>query len=134
MHQLTLFAVRSGNDNSNLMNLINSFGEETIETVHSIDNLSQIKEKNILTEWFGVFYDDEHIDQGLRVAIPIFLTDITIEVFKFYRKTFDDGINIEASISPRIFRKHIKLQDNSLLPIIPSRYETILNGWVLGNT
>ena len=125
MKDLTLFIVRVNNEKSDVNKTIDSFGE-LIDTPIFINNLFELNKVEKYTNWYGIMYDDEWIQNHLKVALPIFFKECKADAFVIYKK-----IDKRMYLCPRFYRKNVKLMEGSPIPE-PSvtLIETILNGWV----
>jgi len=128
---LTLFIVNSDSRNADRKKTIASFKDVTqgIETVWNLKDVNKIRKNN---PWYGVIYDDEYIEGALAVSLNTFFNS-DADVLVVFKKVMTDELHITKA--PRFFRKHIILQEDSLLPKEPedAKFETILNGWILSN-
>lgn len=130
---ITLFILKSGEKQASFLKLINSFEPKTTKASHYVNTCQQINEMKCDTDWFGVFYDNEILSKGLRKAIPLFIDFYKgCDSFILFKLIKDDGVNIRAFRSPRLFKKGIVIPEDSLLPEDRSiKYEAILDGFLL---
>ena len=128
---LDLFIIKAGQSNSDVEKTLESFSGSLFNCfiVDSVEEINGIKK---ISDWYGVFYDNEIITDKLLVALPVFFSESHADVLTAYR-TDDENLNI-SSIMPRFFRKEIVLRDDCVNAIGDSLvYEKILNGWILNN-
>ena len=125
---LTLFILPKGK-NDNARKLIDSLSKIPIEIKYvSVDNVAEINGYDKKTEWFGVFYENEYIEEQLAVAFPTFFTLGDFDFLVLFKKLKD-----KASFSPRLYKSKIYLDDD-LTPISKFwKHEKILNGWFFEN-
>lgn len=125
MKDLTLFILTVNNEKSDVKKTIDSFGDLIAASIF-IDNLCGLNKVKKLTDWYGIMYDDEWIQDELKVALPIFFKECKADAFVIYKK-----IGKRMYLCPRFYRKNVKLMEGSPIPE-PSvtQIETILNGWV----
>jgi len=125
---ITLFVVQSCADAKDPKVSIDSF--EGLEgEVHLVETLDEINGTERKHNWYGVIYDDEHIDEQLLEGLKVFIEHTDADALVLYRMKGGD----KASRSPRLFRRHITLEEGSLMPEGEVKFETVLNGWVLSN-
>ena len=128
---LTLYIVNTHNKNKMLADLyVNMSGLWTVRVM--VNNVDEINNDEKETDWYVTFFDNEFPNIDLRDAMRVVLvSDPLYDVFIFMEKHSDGKI----FQSPRMFRKHVKLQPNSFLPEPDQdlRYERILDGWVKQN-
>jgi len=120
---ITLFVVQSCADAKDPTETIASFGS-TASEVHQVANLGEVNRTDRINGWYAVMYDNERIDERLLEGLKVFIecSDAdTLVLFKTGDRVFK---------SPRIFRRHITLQNNSLMPEQDVKFETVLNGWI----
>jgi len=129
---LTLFVVDSTgvpvlNDN---IKAITSFRDMPHE-IFRVKNYFEINKKEKTAPWYGVIYDNEYIEEELYASLEYFFKLCTADVLVIMKKIQDEG-ELRVFKSPRFFRQHVRLQENSLLPTDNDlQFETILNGWIL---
>jgi hypothetical protein len=128
---LTLYIVKTHNKNKTLADLyVSMIGLWDVRVV--VDNVAEINEDEKDTDWYTVFFDNEFPNPDLRDAMKVVMvSDPPYDVLIFMEKHLDDKV----FQSPRMFRKHVKLQPNSFLPEPDQelRYERLLDGWVKQN-
>jgi len=127
---LTLFIVNSDSRYADRERTRASF-ENIAQDIVPVWNFRDINSIQKVAPWYGVIYDDEYIEDPLRVSLNTFF-ESDVDVLIVYKKELTDELHITKS--PRFFRKHIILQEDSLLPKAEDvKFETILNGWILSN-
>ena len=84
--------------------------------------------RKISTEWKMFMFADECLSTGLNAAIPDFLKFYgDVDIWKIYKRK-NEGI----SICPRLFKGHIELKKDCLMPTLSSyKMDTILDGFIL---
>lgn len=109
--------------------------EQLIESFQGIEcsivilgNERDFKTPFILSKWKLFMYADEVLSEELNPAIPHFVNMGDADIYKIYKK-----VGNKISVSPRLFRSEIVLQENCLLPVDIENYriDTILNGYIL---
>lgn len=140
MMTMALFVLKSGCPDFSLTTLKESFVDEQNEPMfESFTYVGSIKEINDVKktcDWYAVLYDNEYCSQGLALSLPIYFNMDTKNV---KRKPIDYLIihkktkKIKVFKSPRFFRSHVTLCEDSLMPLNPEnlRFEAPLDGWVL---
>ena len=124
---LTIFVVPSFAENANVKKTIASFsGIKGGFRVVPVADFSEINRHNKKDEWFGVFWDNECIDDGLKEALPIFMAFPKLEILILYKKES----KVDATWRKRIFRKHVFLVDDYRPLCLWENKEAILDGWV----
>ena len=121
---ITLFVVQSCADAKDPTGTIASCAEITSE-VHQVANLGEINSTDRDNDWYAVLYDNERLDEQLLEGLKVFIKQSKADALVLFRKNGD-----RASKSPRMFRRHITLGDNTLMPEQDVVFETVLNGWV----
>jgi len=125
---LTLFVVQSRADALDTNPATHSF-KGLANEVYLVPNIQSINEKEKGNEWYAVIYDDEYIDEPLLEGLKVFVAVSEVDVLVLGKKGKDKIFK-----APRIFRRDIKLRDDSLLPVKDNvTFETVLNGWVHDN-
>lgn len=120
---ITLFVVQSCADEKDPAKTIVSFNGITSE-VHQVASLDEINSTDRANDWYAVVYDDERIDERLLEGLKVFTDQSDADVLVLF-KTGET-----VSKAPRIFRRHITLKNNSLMPEQDVKFETVLNGWI----
>ena len=123
---ITLFVANSCADAKEYPETVDSFGRMATE-VHRVASLDEINRYDRVSDWYGVIYDDEAIDDPLKEGLKVFLKETKADVLVLFKKKADEE---KAFMSPRIFRRHITLQPGSLSPEQKVIYERVLNGWI----
>ena len=125
---LTVFIIPSHAENADAEKTINSFtgiagGFEAVP-VSGFEEVNSYKDKG---EWFGIFWDNESIDENLKEYLPVFLHRQNFEYLILYKKEK----KAEATWRARLFRKHIYLVDDFAPTSFWYNKEIVLDGWVL---
>jgi len=125
---LTIFILPS-KKNSNIDKLVNSFTFVSSEVHYvPVEDVAEINGYDKQTPWFGVFYENEYIEEKLAVALPVFFMlgnfDYLV-VFKLLEE--------KAQFFPRFYKSKVYIQDD-LAPLHKGwKHEKVLNGWLLEN-
>jgi len=119
---ITLFVVQSCADAKDPTKTIDSFGPMASEA-HQVANLDEIN--STANDWYAILYDNECIDEQLKEGLKVFITQSNADALVLFKKRGDTAFK-----SPRLFRRHITLGDNTLMPEQNVRFETVLNGWI----
>jgi len=86
--------------------------------------------------WFAFLYDNEAINRDLAKALPTMLNNEQIDCFVLHKRVRDPEAEkgFRYFRAPRIFRSHVILKPEGLIPADPGRWkhEHILNGWIEG--
>jgi len=123
---MNIFILPSGSAQADSKKTAESF--EGIPFMYKqVDSLQDIIYEDTEGDWYMIMYDDEYIDENLAKSIPVYLLS-QFDVMECYRKTGEKT----GTISPRLFRGHIKPQWDSLLPADIQNLKTtrILDGWI----
>ena len=128
---LTLFILPSGKENV--------FPEKTIKSLHGLVKrvkfVKSIDDINLYgkgTEWYGVFYDNEYIDTDLYLGIMMVFKDTKADFFVLCKRHIEINRGNSFTKCPRLFRKHVLLQENTLLPKQPGlRAGLVADGLVM---
>jgi len=126
---LTIF-ILPHKKNSDVRKLVNSFIPVPLTKVRyvPVDNVAEINGYDKETEWFGVFYENEYIEEELAASLPTFFTmgDFSfLVVFKLLKE--------KALFFPRFYKNKVYLNDDLSPAFNGWKFEKILNGWVLEN-
>lgn len=127
---LDVFVVASGNYLfSKPKDAIESFGAVMSRST-VVTNQDEINSLGKASKWYAVIYDDEYLDPKLSEALPVFLRQSPADVLMAYK--MEDKT---PSLTPRFFKRHVKLAESSLLPEDTEAhvYDRILNGWIFSN-
>lgn len=123
---LTVFIIPSFADNADVRRTIASFsGIEGGFRIIPVSDYAEIN-RNKKDDWFGIFWDNEYIDEGIKEAIPIFTAFSKLEVLILYKKES----KVDSTWRKRLFRKHIFLIDDYRPLCLWENKEAILDGWV----
>jgi len=125
---LTLFILKSGQPEADSKRASESFGfvvSKVIE-VNSLEDV--INAEEVKTPWYGICYDNEYADEGLKVSLKLFLTHSDADVLVLYKKHPEN-----ASKSSRLFRKNVRVRSDCLKPeyAYALKIDAILNGWII---
>ena len=120
---ITLFVVQSCADAKDIQRTVDSCAGITSET-HHVASLAEINSTDRGNDWYAVLYDNECLDEQLLEGLKVFIEQSDADALVLF-KTGD-----RPSKSPRLFRRHITLQSNSLMPEQDVKFETVLNGWI----
>ena len=120
---ITLFVVQSCADAKDPAKTIASCAGIASE-VHQVTSLAEVNSTDRVNDWYAVLYDNECLDEQLLEGLKVFIEQSDADALVLF-KTGD-----KPSKSPRLFRRHITLQNNSLMPEQDVKFETVLNGWV----
>jgi len=85
--------------------------------------------------WYGYIFSDEYLDDDAKKALPVFLASDQFDCLILMKKIIVDG-KMKVTQAPRIFRKDVKLMENTHIPENAQRlrFERMLDGWVLDDT
>ena len=124
---LTVFILTTTEPNRSVTKTLNSMDNIPIE-FRSVESIKEINDDRFKTDWYMVLFDNEYLSYDLRKALEkILQMDIQFDVLVFVKKTNDD----KMYQSPRLFKKHVNLAKDSLLPADRSiKIERILDGWI----
>lgn len=130
---ITFFLVPSGSDTADPKKAFESVTkmpeEMKIEVkLVPLNSLSEVNAAPKRTFWYGVIYDNEVLDEGLKEYLDVFLNSPDFDYYGVYKRTAGGKL----SESPRLFRSSVKLKEGSLVPEQweALRFEHILNGWI----
>lgn len=131
---ISLYIIPSGEKNGDREKTARSFLNtkgapfyKRIVDVENVDHIIDVRKKSgDDAEWYCVMYDNEHITKGVQFALPVYLisdSDVLILIKN------ESGYFTQ---SPRFFKKHVKLRNESLLPTEDQdlKYTRIMDGWV----
>jgi len=129
--RLTVIMRKVGRETSNCSTTIKSLRHKDVQLddIIFIDKLSDMNYGKIKSDWWIVLHDDEKIEDRLLEAMIIGSESENYDVFSFYKVDCDGKI----TICPRMFRKHVRIEQDRLYPILPVKMETLLDGWVMEN-
>ena len=81
--------------------------------------------------WFGYIFDDEYLSTALKQALPTLLNHENKDFYVFFKRVMKENGEWDCSMCPRIFRSHVQLKKELLIPKVPGlKNEYILDGWV----
>lgn len=126
---MELFIFQSGVPFADLEKLVQSFAHSGTTQVTLVTPGTKVHEIRTVFAWYGVFYDNEMIDDNLRASLQTFLEYPHFDVLCMWKK-MENGC---FSKTPRIFRRNVSLQENSLVPLDSGSLKStnILDGWLL---
>jgi len=93
-------------------------------------------ERHFPTIWYGYIFSDEYLDDQVRDALPIFLASDQFDALILMKKELIDGCEdacaVRVTQAPRIFRKHVRLEEGKHIPRDPHLliFERLLDGWI----
>jgi len=121
-----LFILPSNNWNAGKYKTISSFPSECINSAVAVPDYKAINKYTKAAMWFGVFYDNEYIDEAVKKNLKTFLITVGNNALVLFKKNY---MYQTADYMPRIFRSNVKLSDNFVTEQ-KLEYEKILNGWI----
>jgi len=128
MSNLQLFVIKTFGEDSNAIKTLESFKGRAdkfilVDSYFEINSIDKDEDG-----WFGVFYDNEIIDERLAESLEEFFELSEASVLVCFKKGKDG-----QSKCPRFFRGDVELKLECLAPILESKlvHQAILNGWVL---
>lgn len=124
---LTLFVLATSEGNRSVTKTVNSVDPHQFLVVGSVDDINI--NYDFKTSWFLVLYDNEYLSFDLRKAVKtiMLMGDVPYDALILLEK----GSDGKLYQSPRLFKKHVRLAKDSLLPEDRStKMERILDGWV----
>ena len=125
---LTIFVIPSHKDNADVGKSIASFSGIAVDTRMVVaSDPCEVNRHKRKSEWFGIFWDNEYIDEPLKEAIPVFFAHSNLEMLILYKKES----MVEATWRARFFKRHIYLLGDYCPLCLWLNKETILDGWVL---
>jgi len=125
---LTVFLLPA-EENKDVRKTIESFITDNLSVKFIlVNNIKEINDSKKETPWYGVFYDNEFLEEKLTEALSTFFilekADILV-VFKLIKEN--------ALFFPRFYRDWILLKED-LTPLQEGlNHQKILNGWILEN-
>lgn len=129
MIELTLYVMTSGKDPDE-PRLLNSFGQNVALRVVKTEPGTALPDPGINTDWYMVLYDNEYIGKALADALPVFMTHSEFDYLTMYKRAGTEG-NMRYFMSPRLYKKDIKLTGESLVPVGHNLQATaILDGYI----
>jgi hypothetical protein len=138
---LTLYIVNVGKQFSepsklaSLSKTIGSFGK-TVNEVICLEGSNWEGIVETKNDWFMIMYPEEYLDENLCEVLPTYLaTDYDCFIFMRIKDTDKEGTSTpQVFQEPRLFRKSVKLQKGSLIPIDfeKIKFTRVLDGWLIG--
>jgi hypothetical protein len=124
---LTVFIIPSHKENADVEKTIASFsGIDFDFKVVGISNPYEINRYKRKDKWFGIFWDNEYIDEAVREALPVFFSHSTLELLILYKKES----MVDATWRARLFKRHIYLLNDYRPLSLWLNREVVLDGWV----
>lgn len=124
--KMHLFILPSYAKNAGKYKTISSFPSECISSAVAVPDYKIINKYTKAALWFGVFYDNEYIDEDVKKNLKTFLMTISNNALVLFKKNY---MYQTADYMPRIFRSGIMLSNNFATEQ-KIQYEKILNGWI----
>jgi len=124
--KLHLFILPSHKKNAGIHKTIESFPSDCLSNVNGILEYKRINDYAKTATWFGVFYDNEYIDEAISKNLKTFLMTVGNNALVLFKKNYEYQT---ADYAPRIFRSGIKLS-SPFGTEQKIQYEKILNGWI----
>lgn len=124
---LTLFILKSGSLDADPQRTLRSFVNKKVAVTQvcnlaTISGINEIEKEN---DWFFVIYDNEIIGESLITVLDVYLKQSKRDVLVLYKKS------PTITKSPRVFRKHVKLMPDTLIPSDKTiKFDTVLDGWI----
>jgi hypothetical protein len=122
---LTLFILPSNAENADIKKTVQCFKGKIVKWMIPCMNWEKINAHAKQTPWYGVFYDNELIDIGVKQALVSVFKNPQFDIIQLYKLT--DKITLNS----RIFRSCILLRGTFVPLASRVRYGAILDGWVL---
>jgi hypothetical protein len=124
---LTLFILKTSEGNRSVKETFRSLERIDHESMF-VESIEEINNSDKKTDWYLVLHDNEYLSLDLKEAVKNILTmDISFDALIFLQKDTDG----KFYQSPRLFKKHVRLKKNSLLPEDDSmKMVRILDGWI----
>ena len=122
---LTLFILPSGKNVTYPEKMIKSLQGlvKHVKFVQSVDSVNLYWKS---TDWYGVFYDNEYVDVYLYKGILMVFDTTKADFFVLCKRDIGkDGMSVFTKC-PRLFRKDVLLQDNTLLPRQPGLHAGLI--------
>lgn len=132
-NKMEIFILPSGSYDTDRDKTVNSFTKipENIDVIiRSAGCLADIVAAEVHSDHYMIIYDNESIDDRAAQAIPAYLQS-DYEMIDILKKESEDGK--EFSFSPRLFKKHIVIQKDTLVPenFKDLKSTKMLDGWIL---
>lgn len=98
-----------------------------------IKNIADINTYEKETPWYGILYDNEILDNALYLLLKDQLLNAVADVVVLYRMSLKQGVMSGITYSPRLFRKKVLLQGDSMFPEQPGlTVDKLGAGYVVG--
>ena len=126
------FVIQSGSKYANNQKLVESLvGTGLLSQVTFVQAGVQPHELKTQRPWFAIFFDDEVIDDDLRDALPTFINLNMFDALCLWKKS-GIGPDFKFSKTPRVFRRGVELEPNSLVPknVASLKFTNVLDGWI----
>jgi hypothetical protein len=109
--------------------LLKSFGENFVLHVKKMRPGSPLPDPDV-KDWYMVMYDCEYVGKALAEAMPVFMAQEEFDFFTMYKRFGPEGER-KYAVSPRLFRKRVRLSGFSLVPDGNDlKSTTILDGYI----
>lgn len=96
-------------------------------------DLASVIHAPIREDWFFVIYDDEQVEEALFRALSVYMQAESIDLFICMKRIIDKELKtLRVFQAPRLFRRHIRPQADSLVPQDMDRicWSRALDGWI----
>jgi len=125
--KMHLFILPSGKGNASRDKTVASFPQDCISSVTYANNYETINACAKMGMWYGVFIDNEYIDEAIKKTLKTFLMTIGNNALVLFKKNYKYQT---ADFYPRIFKSYIRLHAAPYRTEDAIEYEKILNGWI----
>ena len=122
---LTLFVMPSGEENADINKTVRSFQSVRPIELVTITDWTQVNGKAD-SDWFGIFWDNEHLAVDLSEALPFYFSNLTYDALICYKYIGEE----KASFRMRFFRRHVHLTDDFKPLRMFMKVETMLDGFI----
>jgi hypothetical protein len=112
---LSLFILPSGSKTANSEKTFKSL-QGLVKRVKFVSSIDAINLYQKQTDWYGVFYDNEWVDADLKIGIEMVFQMAKVDFFVLCKRHIKIDMLSTFTKCPRLFRKHVLLQENTLLP------------------
>jgi len=126
---LTLYILKTNESNRSVIKTRKSVESSPLRQWRVVDGIEDINRHQTRQPWYVVLYDNEYLSYDLRKAMKTILRMeyVEFDALMFVKKASDGKLYQ----SPRLFKSHVLLEKNGLLPVDRSiKMERILDGWV----